>query len=246
MNEEFEKMRAEFEAWYAKVIGNTASLTRADAYYGRPTYGDAKIGMAWDAWQASRKQALEECLNGVRFSDDLTDAISAIRALTSSKQVSVSSLLKHEGAATSPESVPSADVDQFVAPATVRADEVNAEIVDAGLNGVEGNFDAAADADPHGHIPSKGADIHHRQAGCGIQAALAVNTPVIAAKSAGNITPATTTCHCHTCRPITMADMRMILCPTCGNKRCPHANDHRNVCTGSNEPGQPGSAYPSV
>lgn len=37
---------------------------------------------------------------------------------------------------------------------------------------------------------------------------------------------------------------RMILCPTCGNKRCPHANDHRLACTGSNEPGQVGSAYP--
>jgi len=37
---------------------------------------------------------------------------------------------------------------------------------------------------------------------------------------------------------------RMIVCATCGNKRCPHANDHRNECTGSNEPGQPGSAYP--
>lgn len=36
---------------------------------------------------------------------------------------------------------------------------------------------------------------------------------------------------------------RMILCPECGNKRCPHATDHRNACTGSNEPGQPGSAY---
>lgn len=36
---------------------------------------------------------------------------------------------------------------------------------------------------------------------------------------------------------------RMILCPKCGNKRCPHATDHRNECTGSNEPGQKGSAY---
>lgn len=36
---------------------------------------------------------------------------------------------------------------------------------------------------------------------------------------------------------------RMIVCQQCGNKRCPHANDHRNACTGSNEPGQPGSAY---
>jgi len=34
-----------------------------------------------------------------------------------------------------------------------------------------------------------------------------------------------------------------IVCSACGCKRCPHATDHRNVCTGSNEPGQPGSAY---
>jgi hypothetical protein len=53
-------------------------------------------------------------------------------------------------------------------------------------------------------------------------------------------------CWCRTCRPITMRDMRMVLCPTCGNKRCPHANDHRNTCTGSNEMGQPGSAYPGA
>jgi len=36
---------------------------------------------------------------------------------------------------------------------------------------------------------------------------------------------------------------RMIICPTCGNKRCPHATDHRNACTGSNDLGQAGSAY---
>lgn len=35
----------------------------------------------------------------------------------------------------------------------------------------------------------------------------------------------------------------MFLCPTCGNKRCPKATDHRNECTGSNEVGQKGSAY---
>ena len=53
-------------------------------------------------------------------------------------------------------------------------------------------------------------------------------------------------CWCLTCRPMRLEDpysMRMALCPTCGNKRCPKANDHRNECTGSNEPGQPGSAY---
>ena len=54
-------------------------------------------------------------------------------------------------------------------------------------------------------------------------------------------------CHCRKCledrndqiTPMT----RMIVCPICGNKRCPTANDHRNACTNSNEPGQPGSAY---
>lgn len=35
----------------------------------------------------------------------------------------------------------------------------------------------------------------------------------------------------------------MVLCPSCGNKRCPHAADHEFACTGSNEPGQAGSAY---
>lgn len=36
---------------------------------------------------------------------------------------------------------------------------------------------------------------------------------------------------------------RMFLCPTCGNKRCPKATDHRLDCTNSNEPGQKGSRY---
>lgn len=53
-------------------------------------------------------------------------------------------------------------------------------------------------------------------------------------------------CWCRTCRPITHTDMRFVVCPDCGNKRCPHANDHRNACTGSNEPGQEGSAYPAA
>ena len=57
-------------------------------------------------------------------------------------------------------------------------------------------------------------------------------------------------CYCYNCNkdradengfPYTMT--RMILCPTCGNKRCPHSTDHNLECTGSNEPGQPGSRY---
>ena len=49
---------------------------------------------------------------------------------------------------------------------------------------------------------------------------------------------------CHRCfkENNAMVD-RMILCPECGNKRCPRASDHRQQCTGSNEPGQPGSVY---
>ncbi|WP_370991330.1 hypothetical protein [Enterobacter kobei] len=53
-------------------------------------------------------------------------------------------------------------------------------------------------------------------------------------------------CSCLTCRPLTFSDSRFVVCPECGNKRCPHANDHRNACTGSNEPGQEGSAYPAA
>lgn len=34
-----------------------------------------------------------------------------------------------------------------------------------------------------------------------------------------------------------------IVCPDCGNKRCPRATDHDLECTGSNEPGQNGSRY---
>ncbi|CAB5220803.1 hypothetical protein UFOVP240_38 [uncultured Caudovirales phage] len=53
-------------------------------------------------------------------------------------------------------------------------------------------------------------------------------------------------CWCHTCRPIDARDpesISMRLCPSCGNKRCPKATDHRNECTNSNEPNQEGSIY---
>lgn len=69
--------------------------------------------------------------------------------------------------------------------------------------------------------------------------------PRLHIKEAGN-SPVTPDCWCRTCRPVTMSDMRFVVCPDCGNKRCPHANDHRNACTGSNELGQIGSAYPAA
>lgn len=53
-------------------------------------------------------------------------------------------------------------------------------------------------------------------------------------------------CWCLTCSPMRIdepSSIRMALCPTCGNKRCPKANDHRNRCSNSNVPGQKGSAY---
>lgn len=39
---------------------------------------------------------------------------------------------------------------------------------------------------------------------------------------------------------------RMIVCETCGNKRCPRATDHRLACTDSNKPNQPGSRFCST
>ena len=51
-------------------------------------------------------------------------------------------------------------------------------------------------------------------------------------------------CDCWACMR-SRKEMRthMILCPECGNKRCPKASDHKLACTGSNESGQPGSVY---
>lgn len=50
-------------------------------------------------------------------------------------------------------------------------------------------------------------------------------------------------CKCEHCLPQSFSNMRMILCAVCGNKRCPHATHHKNACTGSNDPGQPGSSW---
>lgn len=62
-------------------------------------------------------------------------------------------------------------------------------------------------------------------------------------------------CECHRCIRdkrighsgewgfLPLSFTKMILCQTCGNKRCPHASDHALKCTGSNDPGQHGSVY---
>jgi len=40
--------------------------------------------------------------------------------------------------------------------------------------------------------------------------------------------------------PAGIPNTRMVVCDLCGNKRCPHAADHRYKCTESNEPNQIG------
>jgi hypothetical protein len=40
-----------------------------------------------------------------------------------------------------------------------------------------------------------------------------------------------------------LTPLGMVVCERCGHKRCPHATNHLNLCTNSNEPGQPGSRY---
>ena len=63
--------------------------------------------------------------------------------------------------------------------------------------------------------------------------------------------PAMPACGCYDCvaaRGNTLFGIpeqftRMICCETCGNKRCPHATNHANACTDSNDVGQPGSRY---
>jgi hypothetical protein len=45
------------------------------------------------------------------------------------------------------------------------------------------------------------------------------------------------------CGNFSIVQSQMILCPTCGSKRCPRATDHRLACTNSNDPGQLGSRY---
>ena len=58
-------------------------------------------------------------------------------------------------------------------------------------------------------------------------------------------------CYCYNCNKDRMDETgripytltRMIVCPTCGNKRCPHSTDHNLECTNSNDPGQTGSRY---
>ncbi|HHA2274806.1 TPA: hypothetical protein ACOEHF_000546 [Enterobacter hormaechei subsp. xiangfangensis] len=79
-----------------------------------------------------------------------------------------------------------------------------------------------------------------------MQTAPSLDSSQIIAESPSGNSPVIPDCSCGTCRPVTFTDSRFVVCSECGNKRCPHANDHRNACTGSNEPGQEGRAYPAA
>lgn len=59
----------------------------------------------------------------------------------------------------------------------------------------------------------------------------------------GGIITFSMTGHDPTTVPIGFGFHGMILCEICGNKRCPHATDHRHKCTDSNESGQAGSIF---
>jgi hypothetical protein len=61
-------------------------------------------------------------------------------------------------------------------------------------------------------------------------------------------TAATEQCPCYDCVSPTWGqwESHMVLCPDCGNKRCPHATFHGNACTGSNDPDQSGSRYTAL
>lgn len=56
-------------------------------------------------------------------------------------------------------------------------------------------------------------------------------------------------CWCYNCLndprkgPNNPVLLTFIVCPECGNKRCPRATDHHLACTKSNAPGQPGSRF---
>lgn len=51
-------------------------------------------------------------------------------------------------------------------------------------------------------------------------------------------------CQCAKCKPRTttitgLSSIRTVVCEHCGNRRCPHAEDHSLLCMGSNAPNQP-------
>lgn len=92
------------------------------------------------------------------------------------------------------------------------------------------------------------------EASLGLTAGVIVAAVIVAALDVGfvvwgRVAERRRPCGCVRCtdarlvRATDWAPRGMIVCGSCGNKRCPHASDHRLGCTGSNAPGQPGSVY---
>lgn len=111
--------------------------------------------------------------------------------------------------------------------------------------GQAGNSPAQSDCCPaqNGVAPAQSPIDHGYRPEC--ECSGCKSTARICAELSAN-SSANPDCWCRTCRPVVLNDMRFVVCPDCGNKRCPRANDHRNACTGSNEPGQEDSAYPDT
>lgn len=86
-----------------------------------------------------------------------------------------------------------------------------------------------------------------------------IETQIVEACAAAGIPPPrglAPGCRCETCQDAALAHLSpadrfrassiLIVCPDCGNKRCPHATHHDNKCTNSNLHGQTGSSYAST
>lgn len=85
--------------------------------------------------------------------------------------------------------------------------------------------------------------VHSYDFGSGSEAVL-FTSDIAAAIAHLRATPQTESCNnCHACMGKGWIPDRMLLCPDCGNKRCPKASDHTLACTDSNEAGQAGSVY---
>jgi len=94
----------------------------------------------------------------------------------------------------------------------------------------ENLIDTITHSDVMEHRRAKQAKVDRMMALSRAQGRLAVETSAVP-------------CGCYECSDMQRRMSVMIVCLVCGNKRCPKATDHQHACTGSNEPGQPGSRY---
>jgi len=123
----------------------------------------------------------------------------------------------------------------------VITDEINQLRVDADSDVAR----AEADRDRYAAAIRRAREIVQRYAHTGLRYALmnAEDGPLASVDSGS----ASVGCgHCWKCMDASgISPMGYVLCPVCGNKRCPKAADHDLACTHSNASGQPGATrYP--